>query len=190
MKKVLLCALLSGATLSPLAANAEGGYVDIGVGQSRYTYDNDDFNLTSGDDNPTAYSIAAGTRLNQIFGAEIGYTDLGEIDQNYTYAGGTLSTGIQTRALHLAGTATASLSDEFSVFGKLGVTRNRTKGTANSATLNVNDSVNKTGWLAGVGAAYHFTPALAGTVGYDYFDRAVDNDTHIGKWSLGLRMGF
>ena len=115
------------------------GYVGLNVGRSRFS------NACGGlgfacDRSDTSGHIYLGGYFNPYFGAEIGYLDLGSVNR----AGGrTDADGIN---LSLVGRV--PLSQNFSIYGKLGTTYGRTRVTSAAGTGIV--SGKETGW----GAAY------------------------------------
>ena len=71
MQKQILAALLGAALAMPLAAQAEGSYVKLGVGQSEYKNG-------IGNENETAASLAYGFSFDKNFGVEVGYINFGK----------------------------------------------------------------------------------------------------------------
>ncbi len=111
------------------------GYVGLNVGRSRYSTPCGALALTC-DRSDTSGHIYLGGYFNPHVGAEIGYTDLGSVKR----AGGrTAAYGIN---LSLVGRA--PLSQNFSVYGKLGGIYGRTRVSSAAGTGLVNGS--KTGW--------------------------------------------
>lgn len=115
------------------------GYVGLNVGRSRFS------NACGGlgfacDRSDTSAHIYLGGYFSPYFGAEIGYLDLGSVNR----AGGrTDADGIN---LSLVGRV--PLSQNFSIYGKLGTTYGRTRVSSAAGTGIV--SGKETGW----GAAY------------------------------------
>lgn len=76
---------LATAMLLPMAAMADTGfYIDGAAGQTSV----DDEGI---DDNDTAFRVGAGYRFLENFGAEIGYLDLGKVEEEVAVGGATAS---------------------------------------------------------------------------------------------------
>lgn len=189
MKKNLLAALLGAALVAPFAAQAEGVYARANIGQSEY---NDGGSL-----HETAWSLGIGYDFDKNFGAEIGYFNLGKTPSDTIVLVGQkeLEGSARAEVITLAGVANWSLSDDFSVFGKLGVAfdRVKAKGTLTSANNPpVPGSISETytkPYLA-VGVAYQLTKELAGTIDYNYFGKVTQDDVRLSAWTVGLKYNF
>ena len=141
MNKVLMAMAFSAVFVAiPASAQAEG-YVGVGAG------------VADTDSNHTSYKIFGGVQATQNFGLELAYNDF----RNYRDDG--------SDSWSLAGTGTVPL-DKWSVFGKLGMTRNYIK-FGNSAT--------HTDLLAGVGVGYNFTNKVGVRLEYEDFGKLNEN---------------
>ena len=180
MQKSLLAALVAAALIVPFAAQAEGTYVTLGVGQSDYS------NLGPGvsAQRPTGFNLGVGFAIDKTWDLEVGYLHFGNFNFSETIAvGETVSVKGDTQ-----------LSDAFSVFGKLGlaVHRSEVKDVRNDGTslTSSSDSSTKVNYLLGGGVSYQFTKELTGLVDYTYFDKVNDGDTKLSLLSVGLRYAF
>ena len=177
--RATLAAAIAGlaptAALFPLAASAQISpsaptpwYVTGNVGQSRFDLDG-----LSGDNKDNAYNLGIGYNFSRAVAIELGYTDFG----NATFSG---FEG-KARSNYAALILTAPMTNEFSVFGRLGAaSTDRSIGG-----FGFRDSERKTEAIYGVGLAYNFTRNLAGTVEYQ---RLSDSDVSAGM--IGVRLGF
>jgi OOP family OmpA-OmpF porin len=184
MKNKLICAWMLTAGLAASGAQAQQSYVGASVGET------DQKLRVSGvgslDDQDTAFKLVTGYRYDQHFGIEAGYVHHGEGEIG---AAGLRVTS-RPRSLYLAATATLPLPNQFSLFGKLGASYNRTKF---NATGSPEEKENKTTLLIGIGAAYAFTPAISGVVEYEHFGKLADEDgvdLKARTWTIGVRATF
>ncbi len=126
--------------LLPLAAQADGSYLKIGAGHSRYSVAGDS-------ESRTGWLLAYGAALDKTWGVEGGYVNFGrlgglEIDED--------TVSFQARALYLAGTGSIPLGQSVSLYGKLGAAAKRFSGGGESET--------KFSPLVGVGATLNLGP--------------------------------
>lgn len=166
MKNKLIFALLA-AGLAASGAQAQQSYVGVSVGQTEQKLDLSGFGSVKDED--TAFKLTTGYRYDQTWGLEAGYVHHGEGE----ISGGALRVTSKPQSLYLAGTATLPLPNQFSLFAKLGASYNRTKLSATGAG---SDKENRTTLLAGIGAAYAFTPTVSGVIEYEHFGKLLDED--------------
>jgi OOP family OmpA-OmpF porin len=179
MQKKLLAALLGAALVLPVAAQAEGSYFKVDVGQSKYKNDLDK-------ENEMAASIAYGFSVDKNFGVELGYINFGKIkDVGEGFSGLT-----QRQALYLAGVGSLPLTDAFSVFAKLGVALNRYEDKFVTDFSSELEKVTKTKSMVGLGLAYNFTKDIAGTLEYQYFGKIGSDAIKVSTVTLGVKYGF
>ena len=128
MNKKWLAAML-GAAAMVVSAGAVAQQADTGwyVGASLG-------NAEAGDEDDTAWRIAAGYRLSRTFAAEVGYVNMGDF-------GG----GDDVTSLELVGTAHFPMGNQFSLYGLAGL-----------AMLEAGDE-DETELTFGVGAQYDFS---------------------------------
>ena len=161
MQKQIAAGLASVAfaLVAPVAHAQPGSYLGIAGGQSKF--DTDCSSLFSCDKKDTAWKLYGGSKINDVFGVELGYTDFGKIRAS----GGDTKAWAANASL-LAG---LPIGERFSVFGKLGGVYGRTDVNASPSTLF--DTGHKSGWGAtyGVGAAVGVTQNLQVRVDYDRY---------------------
>jgi OOP family OmpA-OmpF porin len=181
MKKILTACAIAAATLAAAPAFAQG-YIGAGLGSSKITgFDNG--TITGGNTSKGTAKVFGGFQFTPNWGLEVQYSDLGRRDlSNAGVAAGSMSTS----QFGVSGTGTLPLSSNFSLLGKLGVSANRTTGTA---------SANNSGLLVGLGVAYNFTPALSARLEYEDFGKigtiaANGSTVRANAYSISLKYGF
>jgi len=170
MKKVFLAGAIAAAFVA-MPASAQW-YVGGGVGSSKIRGADGTvapLTLSGADSNKGSAKIYGGYQITPSWGVEAQYSDLGNRDFSIRNAAGlTLATGtLKTSQFSIAGTGTLPLAANFSLIGKLGVSRNHGKVSAPG----VSDSGSKTSPMIGVGAVYNFTPKLAVRLEYEDFGK-------------------
>lgn len=185
MKRIALAIAGISYSLISFTANAaeKSIYLGVGLGQSYYKIDDGLINESS---SAMGAKIFGGVKFTSYFAVEGGYSKLGNaslVEKTlFTSADGTTSVRPfkgETVALYLAAKATAQINDLFSVYAKLGASRNNTtclalisfsiQQTTNGtiATSNIGSSTcHSTGLLAAIGVDYHLAKNTA--IGIDY----------------------
>ena len=183
MKKHLLVALVGTALILPFAAQAEGAYIGASVGRAESELDTNGRSLK---DRDTGYKLNAGFDFTKNFGVEVGYGDFGKP----SISGSGITVSAKPRSYYLAGTVTYPFDEQFSVFAKAGVTRNRTKV---SATGSGSTKYRNTDAILGVGAAYNVAKNMAVVIEYDNVGKTIDEpgiSLKSDMVSIGLRYKF
>jgi len=192
---------------SPYAvADDSGWYAGANVGQSRAKIDNPRITAqllgaglvtTSIVDNnrSTGYKLFGGYRVNKNFAIEGGYFNLGRFSFVANTAApnaGTLNGNIKLQGVNLDGVGTLPITEQFSVFGRLGLNyaqaRDSFAGTGAVIVNNPNPSKNQVNYKFGAGLQYDFTDALAMRLEAERYriNDAVGNKGDIDLYSLGL----
>lgn len=132
MKKILLALATGVVALGAAPAQAqlskwvERPYVGIGVSAAdRVTDLPNTFGAT--DDWKAQPRVFAGLEFDDMFGVEIGYTSFRENNVNFAINNEPGHLTAWAESAYLAGKATAPLTDRISMYGKLGVSRNKWK---------------------------------------------------------------
>lgn len=199
-KSICLLLLVVPGLLSAAGARAQsqGAYLGLGAGSSSAKFNSDDFSLglpqvaESADTKSTGWKVFAGFRFNEYVAAEVGYVDLGKFKYNYNGGGaGMAGLDYTVSGFTLSGIGAFPVSEDFSLFGRVGVFGSSTKLTLGSAsglvgtnlanagiTVGSSDTADKTTLYFGVGAQYDFTRHLAARVEYENYGEVGDsNDT-------------
>ena len=189
MQKSLMAALLGALLVVPFAAQAEGSYVGVGVGQSEYGGIPFFGKLTE-----TALSLSYGVQMDKNFDIEGGYINFGKAKDSLTVAGDAGKLSLESQAVYLAAIGKLSVTEGLTAFGKLGAavvhTKADTTDTIAGVTTATSISKTKLAPMLGVGLSYQFTKEMSGVVDYTYFDKPTDGSLKLSMWSLGLRYHF
>ncbi|MES2537007.1 MAG: outer membrane beta-barrel protein [Pseudomonadota bacterium] len=194
MKKALFVTLLGTALAVPFAVHAEGFHIGGNIGQGKVKLADSALVALSTsvtrETTATAFKVYGGYEFTRNWGVELGYADLGKINNIY-HTGVDVALDYKTSAFYLAGTGTVPVSDQFSLFGKLGITSNKSKVNASVGSFaSFSGKDDHSGVMFGVGAAYHFTKNIAMTVEYDDFGKTDESGSKASMWSLGMRYKF
>lgn len=179
MQKKLLAALLGAVLVLPVAAHAEGSYFKVGVGQSEYKAFGDT-------ENKTAASLAYGFAIDKNFGVELGYLNFGKL----RWATADSSLSLQNQSVYLAGIGSIQVTDDFSLYGKLGVSLNHAKVAVSTPGFSGSDSESTTRPLIGLGLSYNFTKEIAGTLEYTHVGKIPETQIKMSLLTLGVKYGF
>jgi OmpA-OmpF porin, OOP family len=190
MKKTFAIAILAAGFAAPFAAHAQGAYIGLNVGQATHKVD-DTAGVTtvSRDQTQTAYKVYGGYNFNKYFGVEGGYADFGSSKNVYRVSGTNVTLNYKAQAVYAAAVGNLPLNDQFSLFGKLGVTNNHASANASAGGVTARVSGNKSSALIGVGAAYNVTKNVAVALEYEDYGKTAE-DAKANMWSLGVRYHF
>lgn len=136
-----------------------GFYAGLGAGSVKF--DGACSGTTSCDDRDTGFKIFGGYNFNNVFGAELGWHDLGSVSSSTAAGGG----NADVKGLELSAVARFPVTSAFSVFAKAGAFRwdTNTSGTFTGS------SGTGTDWTWGLGATYRFTRNWAGRLEWQQF---------------------
>jgi len=191
MTKLLIATLLAAAVLAPLQASAtapeENYYVGVTAAKGgTLNYRNPANGKTDSDDAGAVFKVYGGFALTDNVAWEVGYSQGGKARFDKAVLGTDSEPTFKASNLYLAGRVTHHFNDDWSVFGKLGVMRNRYESAAGPGT------VSSTKPLLGVGMAYNITQQVALTVEYENMGRTRKDGVNIKQNSLqlGVKVGF
>jgi len=176
-RAIALTALVAAAAgISPLAvAQDSGWYIGAMAGQSNFK----DCNSSNCDDSDTALGIFGGYQFHKNFGAELGYTDLGE-----TSAPGFVDA--EAKGFELVGVLSFPITERFSLYGKLGFFR----WDVDSGPL----SESGTDPTAALGVQWNFTKQLGFRAQYQVYkdigDSATTGTTDVDVIGVGVVFKF
>lgn len=132
MKQILFALVAGALALGAAPAQAQlinhmhNPYVGVGINAAdRVTHLPNTFQAT--DDWKPSPRIYAGVEFDEMFGMEIGYTKFRENNVNFAIKDEPGHLTAWAEAFYLTGKASAAFNDQFSIYGKLGVSRNKWK---------------------------------------------------------------
>ncbi|MCY7387100.1 MAG: outer membrane beta-barrel protein [Burkholderiales bacterium] len=152
-----------GGSLGTAKSNVNAGEVNdylrsIGAGSPS----------TTADDKDTAYRFLLGYRFSPAVAVEGFYADLGEYNTRSNVLSpfvGTVNADYKAKGYGIDLVLSAPITQEFSVFGRVGIIQAKTEARFNSSgsigLLFNRGSKNKTGQHFGVGLQYDINPAIA-----------------------------
>jgi OOP family OmpA-OmpF porin len=174
-----LMAIAATAASTASAAPDRGFYAGAGVGAVNVKDD------ASGlDDGDTGFKVFGGYVLNEILAVELSYIDGGTAEDSTTvldpFLGlGTVAQQVDTRIFNLSVLGDLLLTDQFSLFGRLGYAFIDTDvdATANfrGFVASASDSDTNDEFSYGVGAVYRFTEQLEARAEFEGFDVSSGN---------------
>ena len=186
MKKLLsACAVAAAFVAAPAFAQ---GYVGIGAGSSKVSgTDLTTFgvNYTGVNSSKSILKLFGGYQFTPNWGVEAQFSDLGKRTEIGTQNGVVISAASAGfKQYGVAAIGTLPLSNEFSVFGKLGVSANK-----------VDTLSGVTSALVGVGVSYKFTANLSARLEYEDFGKLAQLNNGGGTakgsaYSVGLKYSF
>ncbi len=204
LKLVALTVAITASPFTNAFAEPTGWYGGINLGQSRAKID--DVRITSGllgggftsasianDERDTGYKFFGGYQINRNFALEGGYFDLGKFGFTATTVPlGTLTGTIKVKGVNLDLVGMLPISEKFSAFGRIGITRAKTEDTFTGSglvrVLNPNPRARDSNAKVGLGLQYAFTDSLGMRAEVERYriNDAVGNRGDIDLVSLGL----
>jgi OOP family OmpA-OmpF porin len=182
MKKNVLIALIAAAAIAPFTAQAQT-YMGVNAGRAQQKLQDVGVSLK---DTENTYQVYGGYQITPMFGAEVGYADLGDA----SIAGNGAVLTASPASTYVAGTFTYALPANFALTGKLGVARTSTNFITSGPSL---PTIRHNSALIGIGATYAITPAILAVVEYQNFGKIVKEDGGSLKAQalvVGVRMKF
>ena len=168
MKKTILTLGILAAIASTQALAADNKlYVRANAGQSSY-----DVGRGFGNKTDSVIGAAVGYTFSPNIGVEAGFNDYGTVRFSGADA--------RAKSLHASLILTAPLNNEFSIYGRAGVSRTDRKDNSFGG---INDD--KTELLLGIGAGYSFNKNITGTVEYQML-----NDSKVSAIMAGVKYSF
>ena len=195
---LLLISALSIAT--GVRAQSKGAYLGVGAGSSNASFNSNDFSLglpgvaESADKTSTGGKAFAGLRFNRNLEAEVSYVNLGKFKYSYSGAPATGSAVIDYKVSGFAVSVVPMLpvSEEFSLFGRVGGFGSTAKASVSSATgpafaglAGFSDSANKTTFYFGAGAQYDSFRRIGVRVEYENYGEVGDSNS-VGRVKVSL----
>jgi len=211
LKIVGVAGVLMGLASGSAFAAGEGFYVDASIGRQKANIPSVNVAGFTKDDSDSTYSIGAGYNINQYFGVEAGYQDLGEVSYGWSGAGTAVIRGVTfvgtagikaavaTDGYYFGPTASFPINEQFAVNARAGWYNWTADGTASftaAGTRNgvafaggasATDSTDGTDTYIGFGATYKLNKNVGINLGYTEYK--VD-EYKAKNWTLGARYSF
>lgn len=195
MRKVLLAfaALVLTSLSASLALANEGWYVGASTGSTDQK-DACDGVVGSCDDTDTGWKIVGGRQVNENWGFEFGFVDLGESTLLGTFLGFPISAKAEADGFTFAGVGTAPLGEKGAFFGKFGLLRWDVDVSGTVLGLTASESDDGIDPMFGVGLKYDVTERVAIRGEWERFLDVGDNNTtgesDVDLLSIGVQVGF
>ncbi|NCO01294.1 MAG: OmpA family protein [Epsilonproteobacteria bacterium] len=199
--------LLLAISANPLMAETTtdyslGWYMGANIGMSATKIDEE--TITQNLTNPSytdhnrnlGYKLFGGYAFNNYFALEGGYFNLGTFDYSLTTSGGTLDGEIEVMGINIDAVALYPLTENFSLFGRVGAHYAQTKDTfLSTGTISVADNnpdKNALNYKFGAGVQFAITDAMDIRLEAERYriNDAVNNDGDIDLYSIGLTYRF
>jgi OmpA-OmpF porin, OOP family len=160
------------AFAGPVSAQDAGFFVGGSIGQS-----DTDEEITAGlidsgsvDGKDTAWKIFGGYMFNRNFGVELAYIDAGEVSYSGTFFGLPVTGGkVELTAFNLAAIGVLPLSEQFSLFGKVGLFKWEAEFNDVTGGTPMSGDDDGTDVSFGVGLQYNFSRNLGVRAEYEFF---------------------
>lgn len=201
--------LVAAAMVSPIAVAEDfGGYLGASAGQSFSDLDHEKMagsalgsgfgtSAFSADERDMGYKLYGGYQFNRYFALEGGYFNLGRFDYHSdTLPSGTLRGDLELQGLNLDAVGLLPLTDKFSLFGRVGVTRveaNDNFRTTGAATVpDPSNTHRETGYKFGGGLQYALSESVAVRAEAERYrvDHARGDDGDVDLYSVGVLYRF
>ncbi len=206
MKKMLL---LAGILIASGASAAESNYYVVGaIGQTRLTYPQSATDaalqtigmtgvVSVANNNPSAYRLQLGYRIDERWAIEAGFTDMGQVSYRATgtfaAAPAVASENAKISAWNVTGVGKLPVSNAVSLLGKLGLTRVETTDAAIAPGVGtafwINSNVIRTGLTYGLGLSIDINKQFSARGDMDSYDTGTATG-RINVWTLGLSYRF
>jgi OOP family OmpA-OmpF porin len=185
IRKVLVSSalVLSGYLAGQASAQ---GFVGGSLGQSDIADDITRGLITSGsvDGKDTAFKLFTGYMFDRHFGVESAYVDLGEVSYSGAFSGDLVTGGkVEVTGFNIAALGSYPASDEFSLFGKIGLFIWEWRATDTTAGAPFSTKDHGTDISFGLGVGYNFTRSLGVRAEWERF-RLDDADADL--LSIGI----
>jgi len=170
--------LVFGGLVAASEASAQGLYIGGSLGKS----DIDD-SITSGlitsgpvDGKDTGFKIFGGYQINQNFGVEVGYVDLGKVSYS-GFSGVDLVTGgkVEPSGLNFSAVGTLPLNPGFALFGKVGLFDWKAKASDVTAGAPFSAKASGSDISFGFGVSYDLAKNVSARVEWERFKMDVSD---------------
>jgi OmpA-OmpF porin, OOP family len=146
------------------------------------------FTTRSTDDSDFSWNLSAGYKFTQNWAVELGYVDLGTFGASGTFGGAPASVSADVTGWTVSAVGTLPLNDMFSLYGKLGFIRSKSKGSASVAGALGSATSNETDFTVGIGARYNFNRNVSLFVEANHYELGDNGDAR--NFLVGVRYDF
>lgn len=188
MKKLIFAVIAAAAAMGSAQAAAPGPYVGVGVATTDQQFKASGATGVSTEGRKSSGKIFGGYDFDERWGVEAGYTDFNKSHADYTLNGVPGRAQTDGNSFYVAGKATAPISAQASVYGKLGAARN--KSEMNSTTPGLNQNESKTEVYGAVGVQYNLTQKVALTAEYERYGSSKDFGAKADVVSVNAKYAF
>jgi len=189
MKKLIVALIASAAAMSAAQAQTTGApraYVGAGIASADHDFKMSGATNVDTEGYKASGKIFGGYDFNQTWGVEAGYTDFRKSDLSYSIGGVNNRAETDGHAFYLAGKATLPVSEQFSVYGKLGATRVKSE----LETINASMSRSKTEAYGAVGAEYKLNQNVSLVGEYERYGKSKDFGAKADVLTIGAKYAF
>lgn len=190
MKKLIVALIASAAAMSAAQAQTTAPRAYVGAGVATADHDFKLSGATNVDNSGYKASgkLFGGYDFNQTWGVEAGYTDFRDARVNYAIGGVNNSGETKGESYYLAGKATMPVNEQFSLYGKLGVARNKSELVTLNAAQNRSES--KTEAYGALGAEYKLNQNVSLIGEYERYGKSKDFGAKADVWTIGAKYAF
>jgi OmpA-OmpF porin, OOP family len=185
--KVLIAAGFAASVLFAATPALAQGFIGGSIGQSDIDDSITDGLITSGtvDGKDTGWKVFGGYMFNRHFGIEGAYVDLGEASYSGSFNGAAVTGGkVELGGFNLAALGSYPVSEQFSIFGKLGLFIWEADASDTTAGIGAfSATADGTDLSFGVGVGYNFTRNLGVRAEWELFQT---DDADASLISIGL----
>ncbi|MFM8467421.1 MAG: outer membrane beta-barrel protein [Oxalobacteraceae bacterium] len=186
MQKKFTMLLLTGLMWLPCWSYAEGSYLKVGVGQSRFA--------NGSADTATGVLLAYGMQIDPSMDVEFGVIDFGRAKVETTFDDLTGTASWRTRSVYAAGIGNIPLTPTVNVLGKLGLSVNSSSAVKLSDYLVDQGAISEGSStsmrvLLGTGLSMQLSKDIAGSIEYTYFGHAA-HGARLSLFNAALRYHF
>ncbi len=191
MNKFLLSsAMIAAAAMTSSYVYAEGAYAGLSVTTTGTAFiQNGTGARIKNSDRPLPIKLYGGVNLTENFAIEGGYGYWGTHKFDMEAAGTIDQPRLDASTLYVAARGTIALNDSFSLFGKLGMARNRIELSGVGAHSGSSTLMRP---MIGFGAEYHITKNVALALEFEHFGskRTPTSSYSMKKLEVGLKYSF
>ena len=189
MRMHCFLAVITAALSMPVLA--EGAYLGAEVGRTNLKSTETDGVADPLKANATGFGLYGGYQFQPNAAIEVGYRDLGKIKDSVTIIeSGTTATAngtVKLQALHISLLGIFPVSDEFSLYARIGAARLKVKSDFSYTVSGVNetdsDTVKKTHGMFGLGARFAVNKEFGVRAEYTHFSKT--EELKISNFTIG-----